>query len=178
MRKLTLKTDVPRGTSLAEPPDSMPIQILEPQVILRVADIHDILPLTLMWSKMTQEIFDNFIKLDKMELDKFSYAMADRLRVPHVFTQVACDGAKVVGFIHSYLQDRSYGKPNRIAFCEALYVETEYRGKSIAKKLIQSFIGWAEKQELAIEFITRYDTNLVKIWERSGFVPYSIVFRR
>ncbi len=156
------------------------IELPEPELnfTLRPADIHDITILSLLWSKMTSEIFDKFIKQGKMDIGKFAFAMADRLRLSHVFTQVACDGVRVIGFIHGYLQERPYGQPNKVAFCECLYVMPEYRGKGLKKRLVDSFINWAEVNGLAIEFMTRYDQDLMKVWERSGFTPYSIIFRR
>ena len=144
----------------------------------RPADIHDILPLSLMWAQMIQEIFPDFIQLDKEELDRFAYAMADRLRIEHVFTHVAEVGAKPVGFLHGYIQNRPYGQPDKIAFCECLYVEPEYRGKKLKDALVAAFVAWGEQKGTAIEFMTRYDPDLARIWERSGFKPYGIVFRR
>jgi len=147
-------------------------------MLIREADIHDLLPVTLLWAKMTEEVFDNFVKIDKTELDKFSFSMADRLRAPHVFTRVAEDKGKIIGFIHGYQQERPYGKPDKIGFCEALYVESKYRNKEVTKKLIESFITWAEKNELSIEFLTKYDPNLLKFWAKIKAIPYCIVFRR
>jgi len=135
--------------------------------IVRSADIHDILPITLLWFNMIEETFERFINIDKVELDKFSFAMADRLRAPHVFTRV-----------HGYLQDRPYGKPEKIAFCECLYVDPKYRAKKINDQLIESFVTWAEKNELEIEFLTRYDPGLIKVWSKHKAEPYCIVFRR
>ena len=150
----------------------------DPKVSIRPADIHDILPVTLLWAKMTEEVFDNFTKLDKVELDKFSFAMADRLRMPHTFTQIAEDKGKAIGFIHGYIDIRPYGKPEKIAFCECLYVEQEYRDGEIAKKLIDIFIGWAKMNQLPIEFLTKFDPALINFWDKYQAKPYSIIFRR
>lgn len=156
------------------------IRLPDPELDLRIrpADIHDILPMALMWTQMTQEIFPDFVKVDKVELDKFAFAMADRLRVDHVFTRVAVHGAKIVGFIHGYFQERSYGQPNRTAFCETLFVYPEYRGKGLKDKLVKSFIDWAEANHLTIEFMTRYDPDILDMWGKYGAKPYTIVFRR
>ena len=159
-----------------EAPPELPAPELN--VSYRSADIHDILPLSLMWVRMTQEIFPDFIEIDKTELDRFAFAMADRMRMPNVLTLVAEVEGKVIGFIHSYAQQRPYGRPDNIAFCECLYVQPEYRGKGMKKALVESFISWAETQEAAIEFITKYDPDLAKIWERSGFKSYGIIYRR
>lgn len=145
---------------------------------IRPADIHDVTAIALLWSKMVSEVFDKYIEQDKVELDKFAFAMADRLRTSHAFTQVALEANRIVGFIHGYVQERPYGRPTRIAFCECLYVEPEYRGKNINKKLIDNFINWAEKNDLIIEFLTKFDQDLVKLWGREKFQPYCIVFRR
>src|SRR3972149_3915515 len=159
-----------------EAPQDIPAP--EINVSYRSADIHDILPLSLMWVRMTQEIFPDFIEIDKDELDRFAFAMADRLRINHVFTHIAEVGSKPVGFIHGYIQQRPYGQPDKIAFCECLYVEPEYRGKKLKERLVAGFVAWGEQNGTAIEFITRYDPDLARIWERSGFKPYSIVYRR
>lgn len=146
---------------------------------LRPADIHDSLSITLLWSKMIGEVFDKFIKLDKTELDKFAFALIDRLRVDHTLTNVVEENGRVVGFIHGYIQARPYGKPDRIAFCECLFIEKEHRNKGLKALLVESFISWAQERELPIEFMTKYDPELVKVWKRYGnFAPYSMIFRR
>lgn len=159
-----------------EPPPIAPKP--EVNVSYRAADIHDILPLSLMWVRMTQEIFPDFIEVDKAELDRFAFAMADRLRMQNVFTLVAEVEGKAIGFIHGYLQSRPYGRPDQIAFCECLYIQPDHRGKGMKEALVESFISWAEAQGAAIEFITKYDPDLVPVWGRSGAKPYSIIYRR
>ena len=143
----------------------------------RQADIHDILPITLLWVKMIDEVFDGFINLDKVEVDAFSFALCDRLRYPNTYTLLAEDEGKIIGFIHGYLQDRPYGKPREVAFCECLYIESEYRGKDIDKELINKFCDWAKEHDLPVEFMTKYDRSLDKIWDHKGFAPYAIVYR-
>ena len=143
----------------------------------RSADIHDILPVTLLWVKMIQEVFDSFVNLDKVEMDAFSFALCDRIRYPNTFTLLVEDEGKIIGFIHGYIQDRPYGKPREVAFCECLYIEPEYRGKGIDKELIDGFCNWASEREMPVEFMTKYDRDLDKIWEHKGFTPYAIVYR-
>lgn len=143
----------------------------------RQADIHDILPVTLLWVKMIQEVFDGFINLDKVEVDAFSFALCDRIRYPNTYTLLAEDEGKIIGFIHGYLQDRPYGKPREVAFCECLYIEQEYRGKGIDKELIGGFVEWGKDKDMTIEFMTKYDRDLDKIWNHKGFTPYAIVYR-
>lgn len=145
----------------------------------RQADIHDILPVTLLWVKMIQEVFDGFINLDKVEVDAFSFALCDRIRYPNTYTLLVEDEGKIIGFIHGYLQDRPYGKPRVIAFCEARYIEKEYRNKdNIAKIMIQKFVDWAH--DLGVydgEFMIPYSEGLIKVYERMGYKPYTIIFR-
>ena len=143
----------------------------------RQADIHDILPVTLLWVKMIQEVFDGFVNLDKVELDAFSFALCDRIRYPNTYTLLAEDKGKIIGFIHGYIQNRPYGKPREVAFCECLYIESEYRGKGIDKELIKDFCSWATERKIPVEFVTKYDRSLDKIWEHKGFIPYAIVYR-
>ena len=143
----------------------------------RQADIHDILPVTLLWVKMIQEVFDGFVNLDKVEMDAFSFAICDRIRYPNTYTLLAESEGKIIGFIHWYIQDRPYGKPREVAFCECLYIEPEYRGKGTDKELIEGFCNWAAEREIPVEFMTKYDRSLDKIWEHKGFMPYAIVYR-
>ena len=126
---------------------------------------------------MIDEVFDGFINLDKVEVDAFSFTLCDRLRYPNTYTLLAEDEGKIIGFIHGYLQDRPYGKPREVAFCECLYIEQEYRGKGIDKELISDFVKWGKDKDMTIMFMTRYDRNLDKIWNRKGFTPYAIVYR-
>jgi len=143
----------------------------------RMADIHDVLPITLLWAKMVGEIFDEFTKLDKVELDKISFLICDRLRMPNTYTGIVEEDNKVIGFLHGYILDKTYGKPEKVGFCECLYIESEYRGKGIDKELIKDFCSWATEHEMPIEFMTKYDRSLAKIWEHKGFMPYAIVYR-
>ena len=143
----------------------------------RQADIHDILPVTLLWTKMIQEIFDEFIILDKVEVDNFSFALCDRLRYPNTYTLLAESEGRIIGFIHGYVQERPYGKPREVAFCECLYIEPEYRGKGIDKELITGMETWAKEQKLILEFMTKYNTDLDKIWSRKSYKPYAIIYR-
>jgi len=141
----------------------------------RQADIHDILPVTLLWSKMIQEVFDGFVNLDKVELDAFSFAMCDRIRYPNTYTLLAESEGKIIGFIHGYIQDRPYGKPREVAFCECFYIEPEYRGKKIGNNLLLEFTKWAEERNMTIEIMTNLDN---KYWIRKGLKPYAVVYRR
>src|SRR3990167_3381397 len=143
----------------------------------RPADIHDILPITLLWTKMIEEVFDGFIILDKVEVDNFSFALCDRLRYPNTYTLLAESEGRIIGFIHGYIQERPYGKPREVAFCECLYIEPEYRGKGIDKELIEGFYNWAAEHDIPVEFMTKYDRSLDEIWEHKGFTPYAIVYR-
>jgi len=148
---------------------------------LRLADVHDILPMTLMWSKMVEESGGGYDKIDKEELDKFSYAMMDRLRIPNVFTNLGEVDGRIVGFIHAYIQNKPYGKPSQVAFCECLYVDKKYRGKGLNDALAESYIAWSWEQgsKISLEMMTRYDIKLVKVWaKKHNFFPYNIVFRR
>ena len=150
--------------------------VIEPK--LRPADIHDILPITLMWAKMTEEVFDKFIKLDKTELDNFAFAMTDRLRMSHIFTQVIENDRKIIGFVHAYIQEKPYGKPRRTVFCECLYIEKKYRGKGFKDQLLKSLFGWAKENDLETEFMAPFDIGLTKAWSKKGFKPYAMVLRR
>jgi len=141
----------------------------------RQADIHDILPVTLLWVKMIQEVFDGFVNLDKVELDAFSFAMCDRIRYPNTYTLLAESEGKIIGFIHGYIQDRPYGKPREVAFCECFYIEPEYRGKKIGNNLLLEFTKWAEERNMTIEIMTNLDN---KYWIRKGLKPYAVVYRR
>jgi len=141
----------------------------------RQADIHDILPVTLLWVKMIQEVFDGFVNLDKVEIDNFSFAICDRIRYPNTYTLLAEDEGKIIGFIHGYIQDRPYGKPREVAFCECLYIEPEYRGKNIGNNLLLEFTKWAEERNMTIEIMTNLDN---KYWIRKGLKPYAVIYRR
>ena len=145
----------------------------------RPADIHDVLPITLLWTKMIEEVFDEFIKLDKVELDNFSFAICDRLRSNNCYTQIVEDDKKIIGFLHGYLQSKPYGKPNNIAFCEARYIEKEYRGRmDIAKNMISDFTKWANDAGIMDgEFMIPYSEELVKVYKHMGYKPYAIVLR-
>ena len=64
-----------------------------------------------------------------------------------------------------------------MAFCECLYIEPEYRGKGIDKELITGMETWAKEQKLILEFMTKYNTDLDKIWSRKSYKPYAIIYR-
>jgi len=145
----------------------------------RMADIHDVLPITLLWAKMVEEIFDEFTKLDKVELDKISFLICDRLRMPNTYTAVVEEDNKVIGFLHGYILDKTYGKPEKVGFCETRYIMPDYRGRlDIAQTMIDDFISWANELNVFDgEFIIPYSERLEKVYERMGYKSYAVIMR-
>src|SRR3989304_4820679 len=95
----------------------------------RQADIHDILPVTLLWVKMIQEVFDGFVNLDKVELDAFSFAMCDRIRYPNTYTLLAESEGKSIGRGGGPNQRPVFGAKPHVAGWIRVSIQFEYRGK-------------------------------------------------
>lgn len=149
-----------------------------PKIKIRVANIHDLLPITIMWYKLNKEVFHDIFIVGEDEMKAFSHVLADRLLLPETFTMVAEDQDKVIGFTHGYLQHKLYYKPKTIGFSEFSYVEKPYRKKGIGKKLAVAFAKWArENGSEEIEFISKYDTKLIKQWQGEGCYPYAVIYR-
>lgn len=79
---------------------------------------------------------------------------------------VACDGEKVVGTVGIKRED------DRVAFLRRLFVDPQYRGKKIGKKLLERAIAFCQEvnyEELVFK-TTSAMAGAIALCEKSGFV--------
>lgn len=148
----------------------------------RIADIWDGVTITNMWSKMMDEVQLVGRETSKIENKRYLIYILPRLERPDCHAIVAEYEGEPIGFITGYIHYNEYGTSKLIGTCDDLFVEPEFRtvGGDISLKLIDDLIYWAtsnpEAKAEELEFITKYDLRLIKIWERRGYTPAQITY--
>lgn len=149
-------------------------------IAYRKATVWDTGKICILWAKMHVEV-DTFpaIKKEYADLKSFFLKLAYRIESKDWFVYIAEEDKKIAGFIMSYVHWPLYNQCHIVGTCEALYVEPEYRGQNIYKQLINDSIEWAEKNEAKeIEFFGVFDKQMITFWDRYGFQPVQIIYRR
>jgi ribosomal protein S18 acetylase RimI-like enzyme len=112
----------------------------------------------------------SFEEESKQNLDYFK----DRLNQNHTIVYGSFIGSKIVGIIVLVKETRI--KTSHIASISAMYVDSTYRRRGIAKTLIQSAIKKAI--ELKVERIrlsvTQNNTHAIELYKAFGFQIYGI----
>lgn len=147
--------------------------------MIRRANIYDLFKVADMWAAMQNEVDLPTRSGDDAEKEKFIFSLASKINRPDRVILVAEDEGEIIGFIMGVARYYEYATSNLVGTCEHLYVYPEHRNKDIAFKLVTTLenIGKAMGCK-EIEFITKFDDKLIKIYERKGFKPVEIVFSK
>jgi len=89
------------------------------------------------------------------------------------------DGTTVGVFLGTL--EPSYTNANQLEGCEILfYVQPEYRGNGIARKLMCAFEGWCRKKgakKVVMGAVSEMKgEKLGKLYQRAGYKPYEVSF--
>ena len=145
--------------------------------MIRKATIYDIFKIADMWAWMQNEMDLPHRYADDAEKEKFLYGLTQKIYKPDRVVLVAEEDGKIIGFVMGVARYYEYGTAALVGSCEHLYVYPEHRDKGVAFKLLEVLqnngraMGCKE-----IEFITKYDEKLIKIYGRKGYKPVEIVF--
>jgi len=90
---------------------------------------------------------------------------------PHWTSLVAEFDNRFVGFLFGRAGELEFGLPGTIAWVETIGVDPAYRGRGIARELIEEFISSAEDHGIKTIFtlVTTGQTDMQSFFSRQGF---------
>jgi N-acetylglutamate synthase-like GNAT family acetyltransferase len=90
---------------------------------------------------------------------------------PHWTSLVAEFENRFVGFLFGRAGELEFGLPGSIAWVETIGVDPAYRGRGIARELIEEFISSAEDHGIKTIFtlVTSGQTDMQTFFSRQGF---------
>ncbi len=90
---------------------------------------------------------------------------------PHWTSLVAEFDNRFVGFLFGRAGELEFGLPGTIAWVETIGVDPAYRGRGIARELIEEFISSAEDHGIKTIFtlVTIGQTDMQSFFSRQGF---------
>jgi ribosomal protein S18 acetylase RimI-like enzyme len=91
---------------------------------------------------------------------------------PHWTSLVAEFDNRFVGFLFGRAGELEFGLPGTIAWVETIGVDPAFRGRGIARELIEEFISSAEDHGIKTIFtlVTTGQTDMQNFFNRQGFV--------
>jgi ribosomal protein S18 acetylase RimI-like enzyme len=91
---------------------------------------------------------------------------------PHWTSLVAEFENRFVGFLFGRAGELEFGLPGTIAWVETIGVDPAFRGRGIARELIEEFISSAEDHGIKTIFtlVTTGQTDMQSFFSRQGFV--------
>ncbi|HJX09481.1 MAG TPA: GNAT family N-acetyltransferase [Candidatus Binatia bacterium] len=96
--------------------------------------------------------------------------MSEAIR-PHWTSLVAEFDNRFVGFLFGRAGELEFGLPGTIAWVETIGVDPAYRGRGIARELIEEFISSAEDHGIKTIFtlVSSGQTDMQSFFSRQGF---------
>ena len=96
--------------------------------------------------------------------------MSEAIR-PHWTSLVAEFDNRFVGFLFGRAGELEFGLPGTIAWVETIGVDPAFRGRGIARELIEQFISSAEDHGIKTIFtlVTSGQTDMQNFFSRQGF---------
>lgn len=143
-------------------------------MIYENATVWDAQKITELWTKATQELKHN----SWFDPELFFIKCLTWIKKPNCAVVVVKDNDKIIGFISGTAELVEYAKEIMV-YCSHVYIEPEYRGMDILEKLVFEITQRLKPFNYkASEFITAYDPILIRFWEKMGYAPARIVFRK
>ena len=142
---------------------------------IQEATIWDGMHITYMWVSMMKQ---TGVSPDHLNEEGFFCDLLLAIKNPSCPVFVAKEEGMPVGFIMgniSYEDHLNYLSGT----CLNLFVKKSHRGSGMAPNLISAIHKYFKDSGAVMEdFVTRYDEGLIKVWERKGYKPYQVVFRK
>ena len=153
----------------------------ESRIVYRRATVWDAYAIADMWELEMNEMKMSGRHCDSIEKEKFLIGTLIRIndKTGTKFVLVAEHNKRIISFITGGVTLKEFGTSKVIGYCEHRYTYTKYRSKGVSSKLLNHLIDILIKQKAKeLEFITKYDERLVKIYKKMGYEPYSIHYRK
>lgn len=90
---------------------------------------------------------------------------------------VACLNNDIIGYIYGYVQNNGDAKKNIVTVLDALYVLEDFRKKSAATKLIDTFIKWSMNKNARYIELKVCDKNkeAIELYNKFNFMQKKII---
>lgn len=142
---------------------------------MREATVWQAQQIAVMWIKMMVELGTPKEDIDG---EYFLVRLIAQINSPEHCVLVALDDGIPIGMITGYV-DRGDCLRHIVGTCFSLYVEKKYRGNGLLDKLVNGMHEFFESVGARDEeFFTEYNSGLIKTWERKGYKPYKVLFRK
>lgn len=144
--------------------------------MIKEATVWNAMHITTMWSKMMQELGEDWSNLNEEE---YFFKLLTQIKREDCSVLIASDDDGVpIGFITGSVEKAQYLNC-KVGFCPDLFVEKTHRGKSINDELVEGIVDFflindADK----IEFMTLHKEGLIKVWDKKGYKPTHTIYRR
>ena len=149
---------------------------MEATMDIRKATLWDSILITHYWKEMRIEMGYNEEELD---LERFFYSLVATMENEVYATYVALgkDNA-IIGVIGGEIGKFDFST-KLTGYCHYLYIKKEYRGKGFKNKLVNELHeDFKAKGMEEASFGVKYDAKVVKVWERSGYIPVNIKLKK
>ncbi len=102
--------------------------------------------------------------------------MSEAIR-PHWTSLVAEFDNRFVGFLFGRAGELEFGLPGTVAWVETIGVDPAYRGRGIARELIEQFISSAEDHGIKTIFtlVSSGQTDMQNFFSRQGFAQGKMI---
>jgi len=126
---------------------------------------------------MDERKYDANIKKEFVVNGWYFTTLGDKNKV----TFAAVEEEKAVGFIHGFIKDEAGVTVNdTVLMLDAVFVNTENRGRGIAKALIDELKKWGKAVNAGYIDLTVLNDNYkaIRLYEKLGFVPVKTYMRK
>lgn len=89
---------------------------------------------------------------------------------------LATAGQTPIGYLAGYLWDGGTLRPLKMAELESMYVQQEWRGRGVGRRLVAEFLQWARRKRVQRVSVTAFaaNTRAVDFYCELGFEPKSV----
>lgn len=146
---------------------------------IREATIWDLPEIVNLWDKAVKEVNMPGKVSDLEQQERFYIQSLARIKSGTSFILVL-DINGVKGFISVNIYRYEIGSNNIVAHGDCIYISNDFRNNGYDKEMIEAATELAKYRaginEILLE--TVYNPTLAKVWERKGFIPYNIIYRK
>jgi GNAT superfamily N-acetyltransferase len=149
-------------------------------MIIRPATVWDADKIANLWYAMNQEIFkNNAILEENSNKENLFLNVITRTKLPDWCILIVEEEQEIQAFMMANIYYPKYNNCYILGIVEALYVKPEYRGNGLFKKLIDKMFAWGESKNVThVEFLSTYDDRMIKLYDRLGYEPVQITYRK
>jgi ribosomal protein S18 acetylase RimI-like enzyme len=120
--------------------------------------------------------FDNTLQADPITY----YNIEEMITSPQIELLVAqCEG-KIIGSGYVRIENsKHYLQHSQHAYLGFMYVEPEFRGKGVNKKIIEALQVWSKSKNITEMRLDVYynNSNAIQAYEKAGFIKHMIEMR-